>query len=214
MKKKPLFELALTFSGIMFFFWVVHPIKNIWLSLSFALLFFSFFIYSHFQAGEGFRDLGIRWDNWREAVKWTLPLTAVGVVLTVLFWSRFFPVAFFFEESRLWKTLLIYPIWGFIQQYITLAVMLNKLRDIFPENPRVVLLTVATLFSLLHLPNPPLMVLCFFGELMWGWIYLRSPNLFVIALSHGIFGNLCRHVLALNLNVGAHGDWTFWSKLV
>jgi membrane protease YdiL (CAAX protease family) len=44
----------------------------------------------------------------------------------------------------------------------------------------------ATLFALLHLPNFWLAAATFFGGLLWATVYQRVPNLFALAVSHGI----------------------------
>jgi membrane protease YdiL (CAAX protease family) len=47
-------------------------------------------------------------------------------------------------------------------------------------------LFVASVFALLHLPNPWLTVATFCGGLLWAWAYQREPNLLAAAFSHSV----------------------------
>lgn len=69
------------------------------------------------------------------------------------------------------------------QQYGLQAVILQRLEDvgIRQRGP----LVAAALFSLIHAPNPALMILTFLGGWLWCATFRRHPNLFAVAFSHG-----------------------------
>ena len=47
-------------------------------------------------------------------------------------------------------------------------------------------LAAASLFSLVHAPNPGLLVLTFLGGLLWCSTFRRHPNLLAVSLSHAV----------------------------
>ncbi len=61
------------------------------------------------------------------------------------------------------------------------------------------ILLVATVFAMLHLPNPALTVLTLLGGLIWATIYQREANLFALAASHTVAS--ISLAIALPLNV-------------
>ena len=69
-----------------------------------------------------------------------------------------------------------YPLQGFINR---------RAQAVWGRGARSTLF-VASVFALLHLPNPWLMLATFCGGLLWAWAYQRTPNLFALAFSHSV----------------------------
>ncbi len=61
----------------------------------------------------------------------------------------------------------------------------------------------ALLFSLYHLPNPPLMILTLIMGLVWGRVFAQFPNLAVAALGHALMGTILHLVVKVNIIVGS-----------
>lgn len=61
----------------------------------------------------------------------------------------------------------------------------------------------ALLFSAYHLPNAPVMVMTFLLGLVWGRLFICTPNLIVAAFGHAILGTLLNIGLKVNLQLGA-----------
>jgi hypothetical protein len=81
-----------------------------------------------------------------------------------------------------------YPLWAFAQEYALLSFLANRLRDGLGERPWLVSAANAVLFSLIHLPNPMLMLVCLFGGFAFTRIFLKTPHLIPLALAHAAAG--------------------------
>jgi hypothetical protein len=76
-------------------------------------------------------------------------------------------------------------VWGLVQQFALQSFINRRAQILWGRGARSVLL-VATLFALLHFPNPALTVATFAGGLVSAAVYQRAPNLYALALSHGL----------------------------
>jgi len=133
------------------------------------------------------KDWGFRLDNFKEA---GVAVLSFGIPASLLLlgygagWKGYrYPL------SSLALILCLYPLWGLAQQS-ALQIFANKnLRTLgLPLIYRIPL--VACLFSLSHFRNYALMVLVFPLGLVGSWIYEKKPNLWVLAVLHGILGML------------------------
>ncbi|MFK7781022.1 CPBP family intramembrane glutamic endopeptidase [Psychroserpens sp.] len=135
------------------------------------------------------KDWGFRLDNFKAVFKMMMPFTALSVF-------SFFIIGYVQGTINLsWHILpllITYPIWGTIQQFLTIGLIagnLNTLRHVKLSKISVILIT-AVLFSLVHYPINWLMIGTFVLGLVYGYIYLKSKNLYVLGLLHGWLGAL------------------------
>jgi uncharacterized protein len=91
---------------------------------------------------------------------------------------------------RIFPILILYPIWGTIQQLLTMALVAGNLNDLKSKkmNKLVIVLITATLFSIMHFPNYWLVLGTFALALFYGYIYLKVRNVFVLGILHGWLG--------------------------
>jgi membrane protease YdiL (CAAX protease family) len=88
--------------------------------------------------------------------------------------------------------LLLYPLWGIVQQFLVIAMVGGNLKAINPGKAQTIvnIIVTAALFGAIHYPYHWLMAGTFILAIVYGIIYYRSPNLIVLGLFHGWLGAL------------------------
>lgn len=132
---------------------------------------------------------GFRKDNFMEVIRAVLPFGVIAVAL-------FFIVGFHLNTINLsWNILpmlIVYPIWGTIQQFLVIGLVAGNVKDSkkndFPD--AVIIFLTALLFGLLHYPFYWLMAGTFVLALFYGYVYLRKRNVYVMGIFHGWLGGL------------------------
>ena len=92
-----------------------------------------------------------------------------------------------FQITNAVPILILYPMWGIIQQYLMLGIVTNGLLTIFQEKKYryVIIFLVSFFFSLIHSPSYFLMIFTFFMELVFITVYFKWRNLWAIGIAHG-----------------------------
>jgi len=75
-------------------------------------------------------------------------------------------------------------VWAAAQQWVLQTLVLREAQRVAPA--RWAILIAATLFAIVHLPNPFLTAVTFAGGLAWCAIYARHPNIVPLAISHAL----------------------------
>jgi membrane protease YdiL (CAAX protease family) len=205
------------FAGLVFVFgylWIICPVHSLWVQVLFAIPVFLFFIYSDFIRGKSsFQDLGLRLDNWYGSFKILFVFTLIAIPLLYLIWQPFFPVNnLFYKESSLEGKFVNKAAEALFQQYIFLVFFFRRYREIFAPRTHVAVILSALTFAMIHIPNPPLVILCFAAGIVWAYTYNKYPNLFTIAISHAVLGVFCTSVLLVYQIVGPNADIGRWSQ--
>jgi membrane protease YdiL (CAAX protease family) len=141
-------------------------------------------VFSHLYFKDSLNGLGLRRDNFLEALKVAAApnLLLLGIILTwgltaeglTLSWNN---------------SILLYFPWAFLQQYVLQNFLLARTGDILGRTSSAAIIA-SLLFALIHLPNTALVVASLIGALVWCRIFLKVPNIFVVSLSHALFGIL------------------------
>ena len=132
---------------------------------------------------------GFRIDNFKTVLKKVLPFGLMAVV-------TFFAVGFYKGTLNIsWHIipiLILYPIWGTIQQFLLIALTAGNLQDMKGQtlNKEIIILLSAILFGAIHYPFVWLMIATFILAIFYGWIYLSERNLYVLGLFHGWLGGI------------------------
>jgi len=195
------------------YIWFVSPLRNLWIQAGAALPIVAFLILANCTIQTRARDLGFRWDNWRDSAKDLTLFTTITMPVLFILWSGYFPTNFHLHpDARFWKKLARYPFWALFQQYLILGFFFRRYREIFAPHATPAILLSACTFALIHIPNPPLIIFCFVAGIVWAVTYHRHPNLYTIAISHAILAIFCSQVLLVSLKVGPEAEAGRWSK--
>ncbi len=126
------------------------------------------------------KRIGLRLDNLLPALGlyFAVSLTYAGFFL---FWHRAS-----IATDVAWPDLpgtLRFVGWAFLQEFLLLAFLLNRLHQILVRE-RPAILATAAIFAFFHLPNPFLTLWTLGGGAILAWLFLRKPNLLAATLAH------------------------------
>jgi len=180
--KRNIVEVVLVFIVIATFLWFgrrsfpgANPV--------FAVILLAILVYAHQQAGEGFREIGFRWDTFATTGRLLLPVMLIGGTLIIAA-----ALALDGMQSPPWQTGLrrtaVFVALGIVQQYLLVGFFFGRVERI--TSPRLAPVLTALIFALLHLPNVFLMVVTFVAGIIACLVYRRSPNLWANGLAHGL----------------------------
>jgi membrane protease YdiL (CAAX protease family) len=187
-------EMASVVSSFLIAEWMVMPfagnsklVAALPVGLAFALI-----LLSHQAHAESAREVGWRLDNFGQAARLLIPPMLVGAIVLVGVGLMMKSLRFDRQQVLEWAVWL--PLWGLMQQYVLQGFINRRAQILYGRGTKSILL-VASIFALLHLPNPWLSVATFAGGFVWAYIYQRAQNLPALALSHALMSML----LALSL---------------
>lgn len=93
----------------------------------------------------------------------------------------------FVVDAHLWPLLLVYPLWGWVQQLLVLGIFVGNLQAF--GVPRVLLVAFAGAgFAAVHLPNWPLCGATLLLGIACSVLFLRYRNLWPLGVLHGWLG--------------------------
>jgi hypothetical protein len=161
-----------------------------------AVIMVSLCVLSNWFHGDSRERIGLDKESFWPTVKLAYPITLPFLL----------PLIFLISQRGSFATwdwrfsFFGYPLWGFAQEYTTLAFIANRLDDGLLGRRRLIPWINGFLFSLAHAPNPMLMTVTFLSATLFTALYFRRRNLVAYALLHAVFGIL------INLSFGhIHG---------
>lgn len=166
-----------------------------WLNLRFlyisaAILFWVAYIFIRHKNDKGILQYwGFTRKDFKETFKIILPFGVISAV-------AFFIIGHYLETNILsWHILpllLLYPIWGTIQQFIIVALIAGNLRDM--EHTSIpyfaIILSTSIIFAAVHYPFNLLIFGTFLLAILYTIVYLKKKNLYVLGIFHGWLGAL------------------------
>jgi hypothetical protein len=103
----------------------------------------------------------------------------------------------------LWLSLLLYPLWGLVQQWLVQALFVDGVRALTGARWPWLLVLGAVGFGAIHLAHPPLVVATGLMGATYVALFQRWRNLWPLAVCHGSLGSLFYPwVLDLNPTAG------------
>jgi uncharacterized protein len=127
---------------------------------------------------------GFRTDNFKTVLKKVLPFAILSFLVCIC--------AGLFRDTlniswHIIPILVLYPIWGIIQQFLLIALTAGNMQDIQGQNLNkgFIIFISALLFGAIHYPYVWLIIGTFILALFYGWIYLSERNIYVLGIFHG-----------------------------
>ncbi len=153
------------------------------------VLWSTYIIYQYRKQRDVLSHWGFTRNNFGKVVRMLLPFGLVAVV------SFVFIGIYQGTINITWHVipiLLTYPIWGTIQQFLLIALVGGNLQDLEKNrmNLHLIVISAAVIFALVHYPYYWLMGGTFLLAILYGYIYMRARNLYVLGLFHGILAAL------------------------
>jgi membrane protease YdiL (CAAX protease family) len=155
-----------------------------------VMLFWTVYVWRRYRLDNTVtRHWGFRWDNMSSVAK---RMSLFGLLaLLVMITTGYLRDTLQFTW-HIFPILLLYPLWGTIQQFLVISLVAGNLQDLFPGQSKqpLILVVTAALFGLIHYPFGWLMAGTFVLALFYGYIFLRERNVFAMGLFHGWLGAL------------------------
>jgi membrane protease YdiL (CAAX protease family) len=146
-----------------------------------------YIVYRHKTQPGILKHWGFRSDNLKKVIRKVLPFGLIAVI-------AFIGVGLYRDTINItWHIipiLILYPVWGAIQQFLLIALTAGNLQDIKGQklSGQIIIFLSALLFAIIHYPYVWLMAGTFILALFYGWIYLSERNVYVLGLFHGWLG--------------------------
>lgn len=152
-----------------------------------CLFWIGFVVYRYRKDKNILEYWGFSKTNFKTTFLFLLPFGLLSVVLFFLIGNYFDTIII---NKNIIPILLLYPIWGVIQQFIVVALVAGNLRDMENLNLSNVAIVVLTslVFAAVHFPFLTLVGGTFLLALVYTMIYLRKKNLYALGLYHGWLG--------------------------
>lgn len=151
-----------------------------------AVLLMTFAGLSSRRHGDDLARLGLGKPGLKDAARLTV-VYVVPILAGLFVWALTRPAP---PLPKIIFGLIGYPVWAFAQEYALLGFAANRLEEGVGPRPLLVSCLNGVLFSLIHSPNPMLMTACFVSGSVFTRIFLKTRNVYPLALAHALGGFL------------------------
>ena len=177
--------LAVVATGVLHLAFQSVGAKGLFIALA-SVSWISYIVWRVRQGSSSWVKWGFQMENILSAFVWPTVIFVVGVSLMAWYGLA--------NGRALWQghilfLLLLYPLWGFLQQFLVQALGVANLMTIFPNQGWMVAVPVGiVLFAIIHYPNGLLMIATGLMAALFIPCYLRDRNLWPLGLFHGWLG--------------------------
>ena len=161
--------------------WVVKPLGRPALDVWLRVLAGALLLGSPVAHHDSRARLGLRFDTFAGAAARLSPMTLLAAAVAT---GAGYVLVSIDPPPNAAVELTYYFVWAAAQQYALQAVILLRLEDMGLRAGSPV--AASAIFSLVHAPNPGLMILTFLGGLLWCSTFRKYPNIPALALSHAV----------------------------
>lgn len=183
-------EILLIFTFIMAQIWII---PRHWIL---AVLTLTFLFASWRYHKDTLKTVGLLPEDFSQAKPIFIGLT---ISIAVMIFMALFINPNFWEQPTFWEDVnnqfRRYIGWAALQQLLLHGYFTNRLQVIF-KKPLPTSIVAGILFSIAHFPNPVLVI----GTLVFGgassYFFLKSRNLYILALAHAILGTVVKYLIA------------------
>ena len=174
-------ELLVGYSLILSVIWSPRPLQH-W--LYFVAL--GWFIITIALSFEGWKAMGCSVAGfWRSS--WVVGVALVIAAVATFFASSYHTLHHPGSPGQWVKSFGGYTVWALMQQLLLQGYFLARLLRLLPS-PNFAAALTASVFAVAHLPNPILTPLTLIWGLVACLIFIRSRNVYPLAIAHAIFG--------------------------
>jgi hypothetical protein len=176
-----LVEVAMFYSLVLFVIWGGRGQRPAAVIIVLVLVGIS--VGSNFLHGDSWERVGLSTKNFLPNLKLT-GLVCGPIVL--LFWAYVWRHRY----DGYWDSAFVfagYPIWAFVQEYVLLGFVGNRIEDGI-EKISLVPWINGFLFGMAHLPNPVLMTVTFFSGVLFTTLFLKRRHLVPLSVVHALVG--------------------------
>ena len=130
------------------------------------------------------RCWGFKKENFGKSLRVLFPFLVISIIITIIY-GKLNHIRIL--NYHVIPVLLLYPVWGIIQQFMLVCILVQNLQKtaFFSNRKYRVILLASCLFSLIHYPYPALMIFTFVMEMIFLIAYVKWRNLWAIGIAHG-----------------------------
>lgn len=175
---------AVTITGLMKFI-LVDGFNLKLFYISGAILFWIVFILLKYRKNHNvLKGWGFQREHFKKSMLYLLPFAILTSLIIILYGIK---VNATFLNWHIIPILIIYPLWGLIQQFMMIGLIASNLKIIFSTQLSLswVILITSVAFTLVHIPTYPVMIYAFFMEFIFAYAYFKWKNLWSLGLIHG-----------------------------
>ena len=181
--KLPIIELgAVAATGVLHLVFKSLGAKGVFIALA-SLSWIVYIVWRVRQDSSLWAKWGFHTKNLSSAFVWPTGVFFLGVSLMAWYGLANGRVLW---QGHIFVLLLLYPLWGILQQFLVQALGIANLMALFPKQGWKVAMPVGiVLFSVIHFPNGLLMIATGVMAGLFIPCYLRDRNLWPLGVYHG-----------------------------